>query len=290
MKNWAKLIPQADIEVLYVPSPELSSTMIRGQVEKGGSIRYTTPFVVQQMIAKKGIYRNQDAQLDGPQMCTCQRPSEIKSIGIYGGQFDPIHYGHLLAAECARCQFNLDRVLFVTSANPPNNKTAAGSAEARHEMVVAAVSDNPYFEASRIDMDRRTTSYALLTVEQVREMYGHDVALNLLISAEYLDPKHPWYLPKWMGAPALFELVRFLVIPRNHCEIPRIKEWMKLIPEARFDVVSAPVLPVSSNMIRELVAERRSIWYTTPWPVQQMIAKKGLYQKPAPKRLARSRK
>lgn len=278
VKRWAAAIPQARIEVLYVPGPELSSTLIRERAQSGKSIRYMTPFVVQQMIAKGSFYAPQAGSSEAA-ACNCIARRPIKHVAIYGGQFDPIHYGHLIGAEWARQEYDIDRVIFVTSANPPNNKAAALSAEDRHEMVVAAVSDNPHFEASRLDLDRKTVSYALLTVEQVREQYGEEVKLSMFIASEYLDPEHPYYLGRWMGADRLFELVSFLVFPTDRADFELARARAALIGGARIEVMPAPALPVTSSLIRDLTASGKSIWYTTPWPVQKIIEKQGLYRK-----------
>ena len=89
-------------------------------------------------------------------------------IGIYGGKFDPIHIGHLICAEWTREHFGLDKVLFVTSANPPHKKSGVLDAELRHEMVEAAVEPNCYFEASDIELlAQRTAGQLALILEPV---------------------------------------------------------------------------------------------------------------------------
>ena len=72
------------------------------------------------------------------------------------------------APKWARCEHNLDRVVFVTSATPPNNRTIKTSAEDRHDMVVAATAENPYFDAWRSDIDSGKVSYTLQTVQEAR--------------------------------------------------------------------------------------------------------------------------
>lgn len=272
-KQWAALIPQARIDVAFAPSPPLSSTLIRKMVAEDRSIWYTTPWAVQQMIRKKGHYRTEQT----PARKVEHPVSAPKRIGIYGGQFDPFHYGHLMRAEWTRQQCGLDRVLFVTSANPPNNKNAVATAEARHEMVVAAVAENPYFEASRMDLDRGSVSYAILNVEQVREEYGAETQICMLVSSDYLDPENRWHLRHWLESKRLFEQVRFLVFPRNSRDIDKINHWASLVPDADIELVYAPAAPVTSEMIRQRVADGLSIRYATPWVVQQSIARQDLY-------------
>ncbi|MBY0359348.1 MAG: nicotinate-nicotinamide nucleotide adenylyltransferase [Candidatus Obscuribacterales bacterium] len=278
ISKWAAGMPQVSIDIAAVPSPDLSSTLIRDLCTAGQSIRYTTPIVVQQMIAKMGHYRGENTPAPKAEIALCDQ--DVRRIGIYGSQFDPIHYGHLLCAEWSRQRYELDRVIFTTSAAPPNNREAGISAEFRHEMTVSAVADNPYFMTSRVDLDRRTTSYALLTVEQFQKKYGQNVEMNWFVGSRYLDPSNANHLSQWMGASALFQVCRFLVIPETHEHRLLAKEWAKQIPDARIEVMSEAPLPcVSSELIRDLVREKKSIWYTTPWSVQQIINKHEIYRK-----------
>lgn len=273
-KEWAARIPQARIEVLDVPSPALSSTLIRDLVVAGKSTWYTTPWPVQTLIMKKGHFRTAGTPLAAHYLVP---PEDIKRVAIYGGQFDPIHYGHLLFAEWVRQVFNHDRVLFVPSGDPPNAEIRH-TAEDRYSMVVAATAENPYFDTSRIDIDRRTKSYALLVAEDVRRKFGQQVELDMLLSSDYLEPSNEHYLPRWMGAESLMKMVRFIVHPAGTHDEDKVKELARGLPEARIEVVCAPTLPVTSADIRDLTAAGRSIRYMTPQVVQQTIAKTGLYQ------------
>lgn len=272
-REWADLIPAARIELAFAPSPPLSSTLLRKLVSEGRSIWYTTPWAVQQLIRKHGHYREKSTGAP-PNENPVATP---KKIGVYGGQFDPIHYGHLIRAEWTRQQYGLDKVLFVTSANPPNNRSAEATAEARHEMVIAAVAENPHFDASRMDLDRKTVSYAIANVRQIREEYGHDCEISLLVGSDYLNPDNPWHLRNWHESQELFKLVRFLVFPRNIKDVEKIQHWARLVEGASVEVMYAPAAPVTSEMIRQRVAGGLSIRYATPWVVQQVIGRKGLY-------------
>lgn len=272
-REWAALIPDANIDLAFAPSPPLSSTLIRKLVREGRSIWYTTPWAVQQLIRKNGHYRNEAT----PKSEFETIATDPKKIGVYGGQFDPIHYGHLIRAEWTRQQYGLDKVLFVTSANPPNNRNASATAEARHEMVVTAVAENPHFDASRMDLDRGSISYAILNVRQVLQEYGADSEISLLVGSDYLNPDNRWHLRNWFEADELFKLVRFLVFPRNVKDVDKIRQWASLVKNASIEVMYAPAAPVTSEMIRHRVANNLSIRYATPWVVQQTIARQNLY-------------
>lgn len=282
IREWAKLVPNARILTTDFPNPNISSTDIRSWIRQGLSIRYTTPTVVRQMIEKKGHYRDDKTPPLKANVPLCDQ--NLRRICIYGGQFDPINYGDLWRAEWTRQKYDHDRVIFVTSASPPNNRDVVLSAEARHEMVVVAVADNPYFDSSRVDIDRKTTSYTLLTVEEMQKKYGQGVQIDWMVSSEYLNPQHKYYLPNWMGVPKLFEMCRFLVYPANKQEHALGQGWVDAVikahPQARVEYMTdAPIPSVTSEMIRKRVTAGKSIWYTTSWSVQQVIAKHLLYKK-----------
>lgn len=275
---WAKAIPQARIKPLYAPSPPLSSTMIREWVRKNRSIWYTMPWNVQQMIYKKGHY-----MLPGQEPYEHDAPpvSKLKRVGLYPGQFDPIHYGDLLRAEWARQEHTLDRVVFVTSASPPNNRDITDTAEDRHDMVVAATAENPYFDAWRTEVESGKVSYTLQTIHEARRRYGNDVELFVLLRSEYLDPKHPYCLSKWMGAQEMFKQVKFIAFPTDWTDVELTKQRARAIPNASIEVVYAPSQPVSSEDIRKLVADGNPTLYCLPWDVEKIIGKKYLYKQDA---------
>jgi nicotinate-nucleotide adenylyltransferase len=201
----------------------------------------------------------------------------LKRVGIYDGTFNPIHYGHLACADWIRQSCNLDKILLVPSANPPN-KTDVLDAEIRYEMVVAATRNTPYLEASRIDLDRSGSGIASLTMAEARRRLGDDVELFFLSGSEYLDPSHQWYLPDWEGADDLFRLCRLLFFPRN-VTMEQLGKWAALVPQARIDIQYVPTIDISSTAIRDAVALKRSIAFMTPPAVQKIIAKRKLYSK-----------
>ena len=94
-------------------------------------------------------------------------------IGIMGGTFDPIHYGHLFIAEAARRSLSLDRLIFVPAGNPPHKHyETMAAAEDRYAMTALAIKDNPHFEISRIETDNTGASYTSETLETFAGIYG----------------------------------------------------------------------------------------------------------------------
>ncbi|HEY9774529.1 MAG TPA: nicotinate-nicotinamide nucleotide adenylyltransferase [Planktothrix sp.] len=201
-------------------------------------------------------------------------------IAIYQGSFE-IHYGHLLCAQWVRFTKNIDKVLFCTVGKSPNKQYSL-PAEDRHELVVAATAANPFFEASRIDIDQKGVSFMNDTVQEVLRRYGTDIDLSVLISSEYMNPDFEYFLPRWTGAKEMFAVknLTFLVFPRDGITVEQIEKWAGLIPEARIEALHAPSPPLSSSMIRQWVSQGRSIWYTTPWCVQQLMNKKRHFLPP----------
>ena len=202
-------------------------------------------------------------------------------IGAYGGKFNPVHNGHLISAEWTREEHNLDKILWIPSANPPHvDNTDVLDAELRLEMLEAAIAPNCYFESCDLELRRDGPSYAVDTMRQLKQIYGADSELFFMISAEYLDPDNDWRIDKWHGAEELFSLVDFMVFPRGKMGIRKIKRWARDIPGARVHSLECPAPPVSSSMIRERVKTFQSIWYMTPPEVWAIIRDKRHYLEP----------
>ncbi len=133
----------------------------------------------------------------------------MNEIGLFCGTFNPIHLGHLLIAECARDQFALSKVLFVTSPTPPHRSTGLLPGEQRHQLVQAAIQGNTRFEASRLELDRGGTSYTVDTVEQVLAAHSEPTRVNLIIGGDNLP-----FLKDWHRSQELLTLCRLIVVPR----------------------------------------------------------------------------
>lgn len=110
-----------------------------------------------------------------------------KKIGIMGGTFDPIHMGHLILGEQSYEQFQLDKVLFMPSGNPPHKRDRAGRASdnQRVDMVRLAIEDNPHFELSLAEMHETGYTYTYRTLEELKE-YNPDTDYYFIIGADSL--------------------------------------------------------------------------------------------------------
>jgi len=194
-------------------------------------------------------------------------------LGIMGGTFDPIHVGHLIAAEEARLRFRLGRVIFMPNHQPPHKKDyPVTPAEHRYGMVVLATASNPHFFASRLELDRPGPSYAIDTLralaacEQTRELYfitGADAILQILT---------------WRRPEELAELCSFIAVTRPGYDLAEMQRRVGAKLMARVHPLAAPGVEISSTQLRERAARGQSLRYLTPAPVATYIAKHGLYR------------
>lgn len=203
----------------------------------------------------------------------------MKEIGVFGGTFNPIHWGHLLIAEFARENFQLDKVLFVTCARPPHRKDVDLDAEERFEMVKAAVAGNDKFEASRIELDRPGPSYMIDTLESVREIYGPDVRLSLVVGGDNIAQ-----LKLWHRANEIFRTCRILVAPRVESYSHLVEELSpggsgrKIVAPADIELIRCPLVQISSSQIRARVHHGKTVRYMVPPSVYDILHAHGYYK------------
>ena len=123
-----------------------------------------------------------------------KREGKPMRIGIMGGTFDPIHYGHLVLAEEALNKLKLDEVIFIPNGKAPHKlKDQILDPELRYKMVTLAVSDNAHFKVSRMEIDSDTTSYTVHTLERLKALYQDQALLYFITGADTLLDLHNWY-------------------------------------------------------------------------------------------------
>lgn len=185
-------------------------------------------------------------------------------VGLLGGTFDPIHLGHLRAAENAREALALDRVAFVTAAFPPHRAEPLSSGRDRFAMVALATAGQPAFFASDAELDRGGPSYTVDTLRAWRRERPTD-DLVLLVGSDAFAEMNTWH-----EAEAVFGLCRVAVVARpGEPEAPGQGAALR---------VDGPGLPVSSSEIRRRVKAGHSVRYLVPDPVADFIEKRGLYR------------
>lgn len=193
-----------------------------------------------------------------------------------GGTFDPIHYGHLVAAEMARYEFNLERVIFIPTGTPPH-KTGRkiASSEFRYQMVSQAIADNALFDVSRIEIERTGLTYTVDTLRLMQERYA-DYELYFITGADAFRE-----IFTWRKADEILELTHFIGASRPGFDaLVFISQLQKEYPKfyERMHFLEVPALAISSTDIRSRVKSERSIRYLLPESVRLFIEKMGLYR------------
>ncbi len=197
-------------------------------------------------------------------------------IGIMGGTFDPIHFGHLATAESVREIFKLDEILFIPSARPPHKVERQITPEVhRLMMTFLAVKSNENFQVSPMEFLRDGLSYTLDTMEALFKKYGAGSELFFIIGADSMAD-----LFKWHKARELVSKVHFIATNRPNVEVDlaAIKNFFGESAMTHIHPVSTPGLEISSTDIRERIKSGRSIKYLVPEVVEEYIAKERLYK------------
>jgi nicotinate-nucleotide adenylyltransferase len=197
----------------------------------------------------------------------------MRRLGIMGGTFDPIHYGHLVAAEQARVRFGLERVIFVPNRVPPHKKdyTVSGP-EHRYAMTLLATCSNPHFETSRMELERPGPSYTVETMAAVRREVGEQAALYFITGADAVLEILTWKDPR-----RILELCELIAAARPGYPLEEALESLEPGMRERVHALDIPGVAISSTEMRRRAAEGLPLRYLTPPAVAAYIAKHGLY-------------
>lgn len=200
-----------------------------------------------------------------------------KRYAIMGGTFDPIHYGHLAAAETVRETLKCDRVLFIPSGNPPHKKSRVLTDSVhRYAMTLLATSDNPYFEVSNIEINRTGYSYTLDTVKELKAHYGENIELLFITGADALLEIETWY-----KVDELLKLCSFVAVTRPGYDKSKLEQKLQEL-QSKYNgtlfITDVPGLNISSTDLRRRIIQGASIKYLVPEAVESYIQKHGLYK------------
>ncbi len=197
-------------------------------------------------------------------------------LGILGGTFDPIHYGHLVVAEECRARLGLDRVLILPAGEPPHKRRRVITPAAhRVAMVELGIASNPHFELCTVEVDRPGPSYTVDTLTRLLEEHGREATLYFLVGMDALSEILTWHQPA-----RLVSLARIVAVTRPGVERFDLGQLEPAIPNARerLEVLDGPELRISATDLRERVAAGLPIRYQVPDAVMDYIYRHGLYR------------
>lgn len=198
-------------------------------------------------------------------------------IGVMGGTFDPIHFGHLVTAESAREKFELDCVIFVPSGNPPHKiHQVVTDKNHRYLMTLLATATNPYFEVSRIEIDREGYTYTIDTIREFEKQFQGRAIFYFITGADALNE-----ILTWKESEILLTSCEFIAAARPGYQKQQLYadiDYLKSNYNGRIHFVEVPSLAISSTDIRFRVKNRLSIKYLLPEAVENYIYKNMLYR------------
>ena len=221
--------------------------------------------------------------------------SQTMKIGIYGGTFNPVHYGHLRTAEEVYARLSLDKILFIPSGRTPFDKPDLARANERYEMVEKAIKGNRHFIISDIETKARGRSYSVDTINKLARMYENADFYFILGIDAFLD------LPAWKEPEKLLNMTNLVVIsrPRYHFNdisdslfIKRVRRRIlsDLDNDTRTDhvfnisdqrkgyLLNVTGLNISASLVRGLIGKGESIRYLLPDSVKSYIISHNLYK------------
>ncbi|HEV2930166.1 MAG TPA: nicotinate-nucleotide adenylyltransferase, partial [Propionibacteriaceae bacterium] len=171
-----------------------------------------------------------------------------RRIGVMGGTFDPIHHGHLVAAEEARWQFQLDQVVFVPTGRPWQKPVGVSSAEDRYQMTVLATASNPAFTVSRLEIEHQGPTYTVDTLRRLQAGLAEGTRLFFITGADAMLQILTWKEPAQVLA-----LAELIAATRPDFDLDRLVDQL---PGAagRVHRMDIPALAISSSDIRARVA------------------------------------
>ncbi|WP_432408929.1 nicotinate-nucleotide adenylyltransferase [Wukongibacter sp. M2B1] len=200
----------------------------------------------------------------------------MKKIGLMGGTFDPIHYGHLVLAEQIRTQFGLDMVYFIPVGIPPHKQDKnISSSKDRYFMTLLATITNPNFEVSKIEIEDNNISYTVNTIKKFKEKIDCDAELYFITGADAI-----YELETWKNVKELLTLCKFIAASRPGIDERKLRQKIMELNEkynSHILVTAVPALAISSTDIRNRIRFGKSIKYILPESVEYYIYKNKLY-------------
>jgi nicotinate-nucleotide adenylyltransferase len=195
-------------------------------------------------------------------------------LGILGGTFDPIHYGHLFLAEEARARFRLDGVVFVPNGIPPHkNAGAVTPAAHRYALTLLAIQDNPAFRCSPMEMQRAGPAY---TVETLAQLHAENPGVELfyITGVDAIADILTWRRPD-----EVIRLATFIAASRPGFDLETLQNRLPSAYLERVQPMDSPMLNISSTEIRMRLRQNLPVRYLLPDAALEYICAHGLYRK-----------
>ncbi len=198
----------------------------------------------------------------------------IKKLGIMGGTFNPIHYAHLFTSNYVLEKYNLDKIVFIPTGEPPHKKNIdLPSVEHRYNMTKIAIEDNSNFFISNIEVERHTTTYTIDTLKQIKSMCDEDIQLYFIVGTDTINQVYTWKEPE-----NIFDLTKFIVTTRpNYILNEKTKQLVNKYKDKIY-FCETPMLEISSTNIRKRVEQEKKVTYLLPKNVEDYIYKNNLYK------------
>jgi len=202
---------------------------------------------------------------------------DMKKVGIMGGTFNPIHYGHLFLAENAYEQLGLDQVLFMPSKNPPHKaKPEMISDQQRVDMISIAIMDNPHFALSTIELEREGWTFTADTLTLLTKE-NSDIEYYFIVGADSL-----FMMQQWKDPQIVFQHCTVVAASRDNVEKEQMQQQATFLEKefsASILLIEMPTIQIASATIRDRVASNKTIRYYLPDDLTNYIVKNQLYRK-----------
>lgn len=216
-------------------------------------------------------------------------PKSATSLhALFGGTFDPIHYGHLRPAEALAAEVGLSRVTLLPNHVPPHRPKPEANAQQRLKMIELAIADTPLFAVDDRELHRTTSSYTLETLETIRKERGAAQPLAFIIGQDSLLTLHKWH--RWQS---LLKVCHLLVLARpgynERMDTPELQQWLerhritdaRLLsqrPNGHIYLAGTPQMEISATEIRQCRHQGLNCDNLLPLSVQHYIELRGLYR------------
>ncbi len=220
-------------------------------------------------IVDKSILKNNEKMLE------FKKNAHNLRIGILGGTFDPIHYAHLATVEFIRGKYNLDKVIFIPSGNPPHKLWNITDKKDRYEMVVLATLNNENFVVSDMEIKKEGKTYTIDTLRELKRTYP-TCELFFITGADAICD-----IEAWKDVAENFKLATFIAATRPGISLLRAQDYIEKLENkynAKIINVYVPSLDISSTYIRDQLNMEKSVRYLVPEHVEKYIKEKKLYK------------